>query len=72
MPKTKWNGAEENTINNFFKIDNRKFRICYFKVQTDRSQPQYFISTEIDRNTPCRQLSSVTYMVHQQRHVEKI
>ena len=25
MPKTKWNGAEEPTINNFYKIDNDNF-----------------------------------------------
>ena len=39
-----------------------------FKVQIDQSQPQYFISTEVDRNTPWRQVSSGTNMVHQQRH----
>ena len=25
MPKTKWGGAKEPTINNFYKINNRKF-----------------------------------------------
>ena len=25
MPKTKWDDAEEPTINNFFKIDSRHF-----------------------------------------------
>ena len=40
-----------------------------FKVWIDRSQPQYFISTEVDRNTPWRQVSSGTHMVHQQRHM---
>ena len=40
-----------------------------FKVQIDLSQPQYFISTEVDRNTTWRQVSSGTHMVHQQRHV---
>ena len=24
-PKIKWDGAEETTINNFYKVDNRKF-----------------------------------------------
>ena len=38
-----------------------------FKVQIDRSQPQYIISTEVDRNTPWRQVSSGTHIVHQQR-----
>ena len=28
------------------------------KVRIDRSQPQYFISTEVDRNAPWRQVSS--------------
>ena len=40
-----------------------------FKVQIDRSQLQYFISTEVDRNTPWWQVSSGTRMVHQQRHM---
>ena len=30
------------------------------KVRIDRSQPQHFISTEIDRNAPCRQVFSGT------------
>ena len=25
MPKTKWDGAEEPTIRNFYEIDSRKF-----------------------------------------------
>ena len=25
MPKIKWGGAEERTMNNFFRIDSRKF-----------------------------------------------
>ena len=37
-----------------------------FKVQIDRSQPQYFISTEVDKNTPWRQVSSGTHMVQNQ------
>ena len=24
MPKIKWDGANEHTINNFYKIDNKK------------------------------------------------
>ena len=28
MPKTKWDGDEEPTINNFYTIDNRKLLIC--------------------------------------------
>ena len=32
----------------------------FFNVQIDRSQPQYFISTEVVRNTPWRQVSSGT------------
>ena len=28
MPYTKWDGSEEPAINNFFKIDSLKFRIC--------------------------------------------
>ena len=38
-------------------------------MRMDRIQPQYFISTEVDRNTPWRQVSSGTRMVHQQRHM---
>ena len=29
MPKIKWDGPEEPTINNFYKIDNRK---CSFNT----------------------------------------
>ena len=39
-----------------------------FKAQIDRSQPQFFIPTEVERNTPWRQVYSATHMVHQQRH----
>ena len=39
------------------------------KVLIDRSQPQHFISTEVDRNAPWRQVCSGTYMAHQQRHM---
>ena len=42
MPKAKWDGAEELTINNFYNILN-----MLLKVRIDRSQPQYFISTSI-------------------------
>ena len=36
---------------NCFKIDSRKFE--YALKRADRpNQPQYFISTEVDRNTP--------------------
>ena len=28
IPKTKWDGAEEPTINKFFKINSRKIIIC--------------------------------------------
>ena len=35
-----------------------------FKVKIDRSQPQYFISTEVNRNIPWRQVSSGIHMVH--------
>ena len=47
MSKTKWDGAEEPTINNFFKIDSRKFRICSLKCRTTEAnrsisyQPKY-------------------------------
>ena len=34
-----------------------------FKVWIDRSQLQYFISTEVDRNTPWLQVSWETHMV---------
>ena len=34
MPKIKWDGAEEPTINNFYKMDNRKFRICSLKCES--------------------------------------
>ena len=46
MSKTKWDGAEEPTINNFYKInDNIKFWICSLKCGS--SQPQYLISNEV-------------------------
>ena len=64
MPNIKSDCEEEPTINNFYKILN-----MIFKVRIDRSQLQYFISTEVDRNTPWRQVSSGTRMVHQQRHM---
>ena len=35
----------------------------------DGSQPQYFISTEVDRNNPWQNVSSGTHMVHWQRHM---
>ena len=38
-------------------------------MQIDRSHQQYLISTEVDRNTPWRKVSSGTRMVHQQRHM---
>ena len=39
------------------------------KVGIDQSQPQYFISTEVDMNTLWRQVSSWTHVVHQKRHM---
>ena len=45
-------GAEDPTINNFFKLKAYEMLNMLFKVQIDRRQPQYFISTEVDRNTP--------------------
>ena len=45
MPKPKWDGAEEPTMNN-------------------RSQPQYLVSIEVDRNTPWLQVSSGTHLVN--------
>ena len=38
-------------------------------MRIDRSQPQYYISTEEDSNTPWRQVSLGTRMVHQQRQM---
>ena len=32
-----------------------------FNVRIDRIKPQYFISTEVDRNTHWRQVSSETH-----------
>ena len=74
MPKkqNKWDGAEELTINNFFKIDSIFFLNMLFRVQIDRSQPmqpQYFISTEVDRNTAWRQVSSGTHIDWSNIHV---
>ena len=68
MPKTKCDGAEDPTIKNFYKIDNITFLICPLKVRIDWSQPQYFLSTEVERNTPWRQVFSGTH-IHQQRHI---
>ena len=56
------------TIYNSYKLITDNFEYA-LKVQIDRIQPQYFISTEVDRNTPLRQVSSGTRMVHQQRHM---
>ena len=45
MPQIKWDGAEEPTINNFFKIDIRKFGICSLKFRsTIEDQPQFRIA----------------------------
>ena len=30
-PGIEWDGAEDPTIHNFYKIDNRKFQICSLK-----------------------------------------
>ena len=38
MPKTKWEGAEDPTINNFFKIESRKFEV-------DRNNPWRQVSS---------------------------
>ena len=56
MPKIKFDGAEDPTINNFYKIDNRKFCLCSLKA--DRT-----ILTEVDRKISWRQVSSGTHMV---------
>ena len=42
-----------------------------FKVQIDRSQPHYFISTEVDRNTPWRHVSSETRMPSGKNKLER-
>ena len=52
MPKTNWDGAEEPTIKNFYKIDNINFEYA-LKRAIDRSQPQHFVSTEVNRNAHC-------------------
>ena len=65
-PKINLDGVGEPTINNFYKIDNRKFWICTLNCGR---QPEYFISTEVDINTHWLQVSSGTRMVHQQRHI---
>ena len=62
VPKTKWDGAKDLTI-------YQKFLNMLYNVQIDRRQPQYFISTEIYINTICRQVSSWTHIVHQQRYM---
>ena len=53
MSKHKWDGAAEPNSNNFYTNDNRKFGRC--SQQIDRNQPQYFTSTEVDRNSSWRQ-----------------
>ena len=37
MPKTKWGGADEPTINNFYKIDNKTFE--YAIQSAERLEP---------------------------------
>ena len=37
MPKTKWDGAVEPTISNFYKINNIKFK--YALKRADRPKP---------------------------------
>ena len=67
-PKTKWDDAEEPTINNFYKLITENFE--YALKSADRQKPpQYFTSREVDRNTPWRQVSLGTHMVHHQRHM---
>ena len=49
MPKTKWGDAEEPTISNLYEMEILNMLL---KVRIDRSKPQYFISTEVNRYTP--------------------
>ena len=41
-------------------------KLCSLKCDLTERQPQYFISTLVDRNTHWRQVSAGTRMVHQQ------
>ena len=48
MPISKWNGAKEPTIGNFYKIDINEVFNMPLTVRIYRSQSQYFISTEVN------------------------
>ena len=48
---------------------NTIFNTKLLKVRINRSQTQYFISTEVDSNSPWPQGSSGTHMVEHQRHM---
>ena len=69
MPKTKWEGVEEPTINTFYKTDKHNILHMLLKVRIYQSKQQYFSSTEVDRNTTWCQVPLGTLMVHQQRHM---
>ena len=46
MPKTKWGGAKEPTVNNFYKVDKHNILNILLKVRIYRSQPLYLKATE--------------------------
>ena len=49
IPKTKWDGAEEPTINNFFKIDRTKlyeYHTSSILKEFDKSIYMYFVRSE--------------------------
>ena len=48
MPKSKWESAEYPTINHSLIFLKQNILNMLFKLRIDRSQLQYFISTEVD------------------------
>ena len=56
IPNFKRDGAEEPTINNFYKMEVGQFEYP-LKVRIDRNRPHNHISTEIDSNTTWLQVS---------------
>ena len=63
MPKTKWDGAEDHTINNFYKLITENFEYALKKC-AHRPKP------EVDRNTPWPQVSPWTHGPPAETHVK--
>ena len=59
---TKWDGAEDPTINNFFKIDSRKIEYALLRAYRpkptavfyiNRSRQKYYLATSVFGDSYC-------------------